>query len=218
MDSNSDYQCVICLDSSSALEQVDSTCQHTFHKTCLSDWFVISGEHKCPLCRSEWHAWQQVIPPPVPAPHPFPLLAKLTVVQWLVIQGITVLGLCIPLPMGHHTCADMTPYPCTDMSILLLIFLAISTLAGLLCWGIKWHGDVFEIITFSWVFVYCVFAIVGITALFEENVAHKFCHGGGYIRPTCHEVVWSSLPHRIILCSYSAVLVCELCVLLRVVF
>ncbi|CAF1222707.1 unnamed protein product [Adineta steineri] len=48
-DKNNEDQCLICLENLSSNKTETFSCQHTFHRNCLEEWFKI--ERTCPLCR-----------------------------------------------------------------------------------------------------------------------------------------------------------------------
>jgi len=55
-DSNKHYSsnqtCSICLESITNVNYSITKCNHMFHTSCLTKWFII-GEHSCPLCRTK---------------------------------------------------------------------------------------------------------------------------------------------------------------------
>ena len=46
--------CPICLDDYTLKDNISKikVCNHVYHTKCIKDWFTISKDYRCPLCKS----------------------------------------------------------------------------------------------------------------------------------------------------------------------
>ncbi|XP_062584377.1 E3 ubiquitin-protein ligase RNF13-like [Saccostrea cucullata] len=48
-----DSDCSICLATMQSSSLVQLSCTHDYHKNCVKEWFITSGDFRCPQCREE---------------------------------------------------------------------------------------------------------------------------------------------------------------------